>query len=171
MTNPLKNKAVIIALSVVLPLAVAVLFQVKVDGFDFSCLPGIYATINGVTAVTLVLAVWCIRNGKRQWHERLMMVNLVLSALFLVMYVLYHITSDPTPYGGEGWLRYVYYFILVTHIALSVAITPLVLFTLLRALNGTFEMHRKLARITFPIWLYIAVTGVVVYLMISPYYK
>lgn len=171
MTNPLKNKAVIIALSVVLPLAVAVLFQVKVDGFDFSYLPGIYATINGVTAVTLVLAVWCIRNGKRQWHERLMMVNLVLSALFLVMYVLYHITSDPTPYGGEGWLRYVYYFILVTHIALSVAITPLVLFTLLRALNGTFEMHRKLARITFPIWLYIAVTGVVVYLMISPYYK
>lgn len=171
MNNPLKNRSVIIALSVILPLAVAVLFQVRVDGYDFSYLPAIYATINGITAVLLVIAVWCIRNGKRQWHERLMIVNLVLSALFLVMYVLYHITSDPTPYGGEGWISYLYYFILITHIALSVAITPLVLFTLLRALNGTFELHRKLARITFPIWLYIAVTGVVVYVMISPYYK
>lgn len=171
MTNPLKNKAVIIALSVVLPLTVAVLFQVRLDGFDFSYLPGIYATINGFTAVFLVLAVWCIRTGRRLWHERLMILNLVLSALFLVMYVIYHVTSDPTPYGGEGWMKYMYYFILVTHVALSVAITPLVLFTLSRALNGTFELHRKLARITFPIWLYIAVTGVIVYIMISPYYK
>lgn len=170
MLNLLKNRTVIITLSVVLPLAVAILFRVRVEGFDFSFLPPIYATINGITAVLLLLAVRFIKKGDRIRHERTMMACVVLSAAFLVMYVLYHITSDPTPYGGEGVIKYVYYFILITHIGLSVAITPLVLFTLSRALNGTFEMHRKLARITFPIWLYIAVTGVVVYLMISPYY-
>lgn len=171
MKSILKNRAVIITLSVVLPLAVAILFRVRVEGYDFSFLPPIYAAINGITAVLLVSAVWCIRNGNRVWHERLMITSVILSAAFLVMYVLYHITSDPTPYGGSGWLRYVYYFILITHIALSVAITPMVLFTLSRAWNGTFDLHKKLARITYPIWLYIAVTGVVVYVMISPYYS
>lgn len=171
MSNPFKNSTIITVLSVVLPIVVALLFSIKIEGYDFSYLPPIYATINGLTAVLLVAAVLAIRNGNRLLHERLMMVNLVLSSVFLVMYVLYHITSDPTPYGGEGFIRYVYYFILVSHIILSVAVTPLVLFTLSRALQGDFGRHRRLAKITFPIWLYIAVTGVVVYLMISPYYK
>ena len=170
MNNPFRNSTIITILSVALPIVVALLFSVKIEGYDFSYLPPIYAAINGVTAVLLVAAVLAIRNGNRSLHERLMITNLVLSSVFLVMYVLYHITSDPTPYGGEGFIRYVYYFILISHIILSVAVTPLVLFTLSRALQGDFVKHRRLAKITFPIWLYIAVTGVVVYLMISPYY-
>ena len=170
MNNPFRNSTIITILSVALPIVVALLFSVKIEGYDFSYLPPIYAAINGVTAILLVAAVLAIKSGNRSLHERLMITNLVLSSVFLVMYVLYHITSDPTPYGGEGFIRYVYYFILISHIILSVAVTPLVLFTLSRALQGDFVKHRRLAKITFPIWLYIAVTGVVVYLMISPYY-
>jgi putative membrane protein len=96
---------------------------------------------------------------------------MALSAAFLILYVLYHMTSDPTPYGGGGTIKYVYYFILVTHILLSVGVVPMVLFTFSRGIRSDFARHRKLARITFPIWLYVAVTGVVVYLMISPYYN
>jgi putative membrane protein len=92
------------------------------------------------------------------------------SLLFLVMYVAYHLTSDPTPFGGTGWIKAVYLFILISHIALSIIIIPLVLFTYVRALSNQFDKHKKLAKITFPIWLYVAITGVIVYLMISPYY-
>jgi putative membrane protein len=161
----------IIAISIIIPTVVAVLFRVKIEGFDFSFLPPIYATINGLTAVLLVTAVWAIKNKRRELHELLMKTCIGLSAAFLVMYILYHMTSEPTPYGGEGAIKYVYYFILISHIILSVFITPLVLFTFSKALAGTFDKHKKLAKFTFPIWLYIAVTGVIVYLMISPYYK
>lgn len=164
-------KRLIIAVSVIIPVVVAILFRVKIEGYDFSFLPPIYASINGLTAVLLVSAVVAIRNKKRQLHERIMKTCIGLSAVFLVMYVLYHMTSDSTPYGGEGAIRYVYYFILITHIFLSVIVIPFVLFTLGRALGGNFERHRALAKYTFPIWLYVAVTGVIVYLMISPYYS
>ncbi|HZX74985.1 MAG TPA: DUF420 domain-containing protein [Cyclobacteriaceae bacterium] len=164
-------KILIIILSILIPIVVAVLFQVKIEGYDFSFLPPIYATINGITAILLTTAVVAIKNGKRILHERLMQTCVGLSASFLLMYVIYHMTSDSTSYGGEGIIRYVYFFILITHIALSVVITPLVLFTLSRALAGNFARHKALAKFTFPIWLYVAVTGVVVYLMISPYYK
>jgi len=100
----------------------------------------------------------------------LMKIAIALSLVFLVMYVAYHMTSDSTPYGGEGVLRYVYFFILITHIVLSIGVIPMVLITYVRALSKQFESHKKIARYTFPIWLYIAVTGVIVYLMISPYY-
>jgi len=96
---------------------------------------------------------------------------MMLSAAFLIMYILYHMTSDSTPYGGEGSIRYVYFFILISHILLSIAVIPMVLFTYLRAWIGEYEKHRALAKFTFPVWLYVAVTGVIVYLMISPYYK
>lgn len=161
---------VIIALSIILPLAVAVLFKVKIPGYDLSFLPPIYASINGLTAVLLIVAVVAIKNNKRKLHENLMKTCIGLSAIFLVMYVLYHMTSDSTPYGGEGPLRIVYYVILISHILLSVIVVPFVLFTFSRALSGNFERHKALARFTFPIWLYVAVTGVIVYLMISPYY-
>lgn len=161
----------IVALSIILPLAVAALFRIKIPGYDFSFLPPIYATINGLTAVLLVMAVVAIKNGRRRQHEILVKICIGLSALFLVMYVLYHMTSDSTPYGGEGPIKMVYYFILITHILLSVIVVPFVLFTFSRALSGNFERHRALAKFTFPIWLYVAVTGVIVYLMISPYYK
>ncbi|MBX7124837.1 MAG: DUF420 domain-containing protein [Cyclobacteriaceae bacterium] len=163
-------KRIIITLSVVIPVAVAVLFRVRIPGYDLSFLPPVYATINGLTAVLLVGAVVAIRRGKRAIHEALMKTCIGLSAAFLVMYVLYHMTSDPTPYGGEGAIRIVYYFILISHIVLSVAITPLVLFTFSRALSMDFARHKALAKFTFPIWLYVAVTGVLVYWMISPYY-
>jgi putative membrane protein len=164
-------KKLIIAVSIVIPVVVAVLFGVKVPGYDLSFLPPIYASINGVTAVLLVAAVIAVKNGNRKLHERLMKTCILLSILFLVMYVLYHMTSDSTPFGGEGAIRYVYFSILISHILLSVIIIPMVLFTYVRAWSGDFERHRALARFTFPLWLYVAVTGVVVYLMISPYYK
>ncbi|MBT8283204.1 MAG: DUF420 domain-containing protein [Muriicola sp.] len=161
----------ITVISIVIPIVVAVLFGVRIPDVEpLSFLPPVYASINGLTAVLLVFAVWAIKNGKRQLHQKLMTTCIALSLVFLVMYVAYHMTSDSTPFGGEGWVRYVYYFILITHILLSIAIIPLVLHTYARAYLKNFERHKKLARITFPIWLYVAVTGVVVYLMISPYY-
>ncbi|MEQ8302222.1 MAG: DUF420 domain-containing protein [Cyclobacteriaceae bacterium] len=164
-------RKLIIVLSVVIPLAVALLFRVKIEGYDFSFLPPIYASINGLTAILLLVGLWAIRSGHRAWHERIMKTCIALSASFLLMYVAYHMTSDSTSYGGEGAVKYIYFFILITHILLSVAVVPMVLFTFSRALSGNFEKHRTLARFTFPIWLYVAVTGVVVYLMISPYYQ
>lgn len=163
-------RKLIIALSIVLPLAVAILFGVKIPGYDFSFLPPIYATINGITAVLLIAAVIAIKNKKRVVHETLIKICIGLSAVFLVMYLIYHMTSDSTAYGGEGWLRNVYFFVLITHIVLSIVVVPFVLFTFSRALSGDFERHKALAKFTFPIWLYVAVTGVIVYLMISPYY-
>jgi putative membrane protein len=170
-SSPTSYNRLIIFLSISIPLAVALLFRVKIEGYDLTFLPPIYATINGLTAILLIIALWAIKNKKRQLHETLMKSCIGLSAAFLVMYILYHMTSDSTSYGGEGPMKYVYYFILITHIVLSVFITPLVLFTFSRALNRDFENHRRLAKFTFPIWLYIAITGVVVYVMISPYYK
>ncbi|MET3029269.1 DUF420 domain-containing protein [Flavobacterium sp. UW10123] len=165
----------IIAVSIIIPVVVAILFGVKLKDFGvnvepLSFLPPIYATTNGITAVVLVLAVVAIKKGNQKLHERLMTSAIALSVAFLVMYVAYHMTSDSTKYGGEGALRYVYFFILITHILLSITIIPLVLITYVRALAKRFDRHRKIAKITFPLWLYVAVTGVIVYLMISPYY-
>jgi putative membrane protein len=171
-----KYKGIIWTLSVVIPLAVAALFGVNLRkmGYDvepLSFLPPIYATINGLTAILLVLAVSAIKKGNAKLHETLIKLCMVCSSLFLLMYVAYHMTSDSTSYGGEGFIRYVYFFILITHIVLSVVIIPFVLFTFIRGIAGAYERHKKLARITYPMWLYVAVTGVVVYLMISPYYN
>lgn len=158
-------------LSIAIPVAVAVLFRVRIPGVErLGFLPPIYATINGITAIVLILAVFQIKKGNRRAHERLMKSAIVLSALFLVMYVLYHMTSDSVAYGGEGAIKAVYLFILISHIVLSIGVIPLVLISFVRALNERFDKHKKLARITFPIWLYVAISGVIVYLMISPYY-
>ncbi|WP_026704536.1 DUF420 domain-containing protein [Flavobacterium soli] len=171
----LKYRKWIIILSVAIPLVVALLFGVKLKDFGYdveplSFLPPIYATINGITAVLLITAVWAIKNGKRQLHENLMKTAIACSVAFLGMYVAYHMTADSTKFGGEGTIKYIYYFILFTHIILSVIIIPFVLITYVRALAERFDKHKKLARITYPMWLYVAVTGVIVYLMISPYY-
>ena len=165
----------IVLLSIVIPVAVAVLFKVKLKDFGFNVtpltfLPPIYATVNGITAIVLVAAVMAIKNGNKKRHELLMKLAIGCSVAFLVMYVAYHMTAESTKYGGEGVLKYVYFFILITHIFLSIAIIPLVLITYVRALASKFDKHKKIAKITFPIWLYVAVTGVIVYLMISPYY-
>ncbi len=170
-----KSSKFIIAVSILIPLVVAILFGVKLKDFGYnieplSFLPPIYATVNGITGIVLVVAVLAIKNGKKKLHERLMTTAIALSVVFLVMYVAYHMTSDSTKFGGEGVVKYVYFFILITHILLSIIIIPLVLITYVRALATKFDKHKKIARITFPIWLYVAVTGVIVYLMISPYY-
>ena len=158
--------------SIIIPLVVVILFGISIPNVEpLGFLPPIYASINGATAVLLIAAVIAIKNGKQKLHQNLMTSCIALSVVFLVMYVAYHMTSDSTAYGGEGWLRYVYFFILITHIMLSIVIIPLVLKTYARAYLKKFEQHRKIARITFPIWLYVAVTGVIVYLMISPYYN
>ncbi|MFA9186932.1 DUF420 domain-containing protein [Flavobacterium magnesitis] len=165
----------IVTLSITIPLVVALLFGVNLRklGYDvepLSFLPPIYATVNGITAIVLILAVRAVKNGNVKVHEYLMKTAIACSVAFLAMYVAYHMTSDSTKFGGEGVIKYVYYFILVTHIILSIIIIPLVLITYVRALAQVFDKHKKIARITFPIWLYVAVTGFVVYLMISPYY-
>jgi putative membrane protein len=158
-------------LSIVIWAVVALLFTIKIEGFDTSFLPPTYATINGLTAIVLVGAVVAIKRGKRKLHERLIKFALVLSVLFLLGYVIRHITSESVPYGDKDSSMYwIYIFILITHVFLSIAVIPLVLFTYLRAYVGDFEGHKKLAKKTFPIWLYVAVTGVIVYMMISPYY-
>ncbi|SHJ11801.1 putative membrane protein [Arenibacter nanhaiticus] len=158
--------------SVVIPLVVAILFGVKLPNVEpLSFLPPIYATVNGLTAVLLVVAVVAVKNGKLALHQKLMTACIGLSLLFLLMYVAYHMTSDSTTFGGEGWIKYVYYVILISHIILSIVIIPLVLRTFAKGYLKQFEAHRKLAKITFPIWLYVAVTGVVVYIMIAPYYN
>lgn len=170
-TNQLQYKNLIIVVSILIPVVVALLFRIRLEGVQpFTFLPPIYAAINGYTAVILLIALWAIKNRKITLHEQLMKTAIGLSLSFLVMYVAYHLTSDPTPYGGEGWIRIVYYFILISHIFLSVAIIPLVLISYVRAISQQFTSHRKIARITFPIWLYITITGVIIYLMISPYY-
>ncbi len=164
-----KFRKLIVAVSIVIPVAVAALFGIRVDGVDFSFLPPFYAGINGLTAILLVSALIAIKSKNMALHQRLIQVCLGLSLLFLLCYVAYHMTSDSTPYGGE--MKGLYYFILVSHILLSVAVIPLVLFTYLFAWEGKFDKHKKWTRFAFPIWLYVAVTGVIVYLMISPYYK
>jgi len=167
-----KFNRIITIISILVPLVVAVLFGVKVPNSEpLKFLPPIYAAINGLTAVLLIYAVWAIKNGKRVLHQNIMSACILLSILFLLMYIAYHMTADSTSYGGVGVIKYVYYFILISHIILSIVIIPLVLKTYARAYLKDFERHRQLARFTFPIWLYVAVTGVVVYLMISPYYE
>lgn len=165
-----KYNKLIIALSIIIPVAVAVLFGVKIDLELPVFLPPIYATINAITALFLILAVIQIKKGNKEAHEKLMKSAIALSVLFLVLYVLYHMTSNSTAFGGAGIIKYVYYFILVTHILLSIAVIPFVLITYVRAITNNIEKHKKIAKITFPLWLYVAVTGVIVYLMISPYY-
>lgn len=160
----------IIAISIILPLAIAGLFFVDLKGGNFWFLPACNAMINGSTFFVLLAAVREIKKGNKEKHKKLMLTAVGLSILFLLSYVTYHSTMPETKYGGEGLLKYVYFFVLLTHILLSMIIVPLVLVSLSRGLSEKFDKHKKIARITFPIWLYVTFTGVVVYLLISPYY-
>lgn len=174
MESTAKNKnirKIITIISIVLPLAVAALFFIKIDGIDLSFLPKIYAGINALTAVLLILALVFVKQRKLKLHENVIKICMVLSILFLLCYVAYHMTSDSTKYGNpDATARLTYFLLLITHIILSVAVIPMVLFSYLHAWEGNFEKHKKLTKITWPIWFYVAVSGVIVYLMISPYY-
>lgn len=165
----------IIILSIAIPLVVVLLFNVKLYdlGYDVKplmFLPPIYAGVNGITAILLVTAVWAIKNGNRKLHETLMKTAIACSVLFLTMYIAYHMTSPSTKFGGEGWVKTLYFIILLSHISLSIVVIPLVLISYVRALAEKFDKHKQITKYTFPIWLYVAITGVIVYLMISPYY-
>ncbi len=165
-----KYNRIIVVLSILIPLAVAGLFGVKLDVELPVFLPPIYAGINAITAVVLITAVWAVKIKNIVLHRRMMKTAIVLSALFLVFYVLYHMTSDSTSYGGEGVVKILYFFILISHILLSIVVIPFVLITFVRGITNDIERHKKIARITFPLWLYVTVSGVIVYWMISPYY-
>lgn len=169
-TNSKKYNTWIVILSIAIPLVVAVLFGVKVDVELPVFLPPYYATINAVTSIVLIVAVWAVKSGNIQLHEKLMKTAILLSVLFLIFYVAYHMTSDSTKFGGEGTLKYVYYIVLISHILLSIIVIPFVLITFVRGITNDIEKHKKIAKFTFPLWLYVAITGVVVYVMISPYY-
>jgi putative membrane protein len=157
-------------ISIAIPVVVAILFGVRVDYELPIFLPPIYSSLNALTAVLLVLALVAIKSKKIKLHQRLMQTCIALSLVFLVMYIAYHMTTDPTPFGGEGFTKSMYFFILISHIILSIALIPLVLISYVRAFQEEFSAHKKISKVTFPIWLYVAVTGVIVYLMISPYY-
>jgi len=171
--NEKKLNNLLYVLAAVLAVAVGVIyvtpkFDLPEGSLDF--LPALNASINSLVSVCLIAGLWFIKSGNSDLHKKAMMTAFVLSGLFLVSYVLYHVTHESTAFGGEGAIRYVYFFILLTHILLAIVITPLVLITMSRALTNKFDKHRKIARITFPLWLYVSVTGVIVYFMISPYY-
>lgn len=168
----------ITATSIAIPVVVAILFRVRIPNVEpLDQLPPIYAGINALTTIFLLIALVAIKQGKRKLHERLMKVNILFSLAFLVMYIAYHMTSDPTPYGivdgvfvASQTSKIIYFTILISHIILSIALIPLVLLSYSKTVLVDFAAHKKIARIAFPIWLYVTITGVVVYLMISPYY-
>lgn len=163
----------IITVSLVVFIAVATLKKVKIltgVGFDTHVFAQINAVINTIVTLLLIAAYVAIRQHKELLHKRLMLGAIGMSVLFLLSYIAHHLLEEETHYGGEGAMKYIYFFILITHIILAAVILPFILFTAYRALIAEFPAHRKLARITFPIWLYVAITGVVVYLLISPYY-
>ena len=168
--NDKKLKQAIWVVSIVIPIAVAILFTVKIEGLDLGFLPPIYASLNALTAIGLIVAIVAIKRKNRKLHQRVIQVCLIFSILFLLLYVLYHMTSDTTPYGGEGILKMTYFFLLISHILLSMIVIPIVLFAYLFAWQGDFVRHKKWTKFAFPLWLYVAVTGVLVYVMISPYY-
>jgi putative membrane protein len=154
--------------------AVVALGRVKLDvqlGFDEHIFAKINAAINSTVSVLLLLGLIAVKNKKYLLHKKIMLSAIILSCLFLVSYICHHLFTGETKFGGEGTVRYVYYFILGTHIILAAIILPFILFTAYRSMIGEFARHKKLARITWPIWFYVAVTGVVVYFMISPYYN
>ena len=172
--NDARARVLIITLSVIVFGAVVALGKVKLNvnlGFDEHIFAKINAAINSTVSVLLLLALIAVKNKKYLLHKRIMITAIILSCLFLVSYICHHLFTGETKFGGEGNIRYVYYFILGTHILLAAIILPFILFTAYRSMIGEFAKHKKLARITWPIWFYVAVTGVVVYFMISPYYN
>lgn len=163
----------IIVLSVVVFAAVVLLSRIELKvnlGFNPHLFAEINAVINGTVSVLLVAALIAARSKKFKLHQNIMLVAIVLSTLFLVSYICHHLFTGDTKFGGEGSIRYIYFAILITHILLAGIILPFILYTAYRALTADYKKHRKLAKITWPVWLYVSVTGVVVYLLISPYY-
>lgn len=172
--NDPKAKWLIGIFSFVVFAAVVILGRVKLEvdlGFDVHIFAAINAVINSAIAVLLIAALWAVKAKKYLLHKQMMMTALLLSVLFLVSYIAHHLLAGDTKFGGEGAIRTVYYVILITHIFLAAIILPFILYTAYRALTAEYATHKKLAKYTWPLWLYVAITGPVVYWMISPYYQ
>lgn len=165
---------VILGLSILVPLIVLVLIYLperyNLLGVELGTFPLFHAVLNASTALLLLAGYFLIKAGDKKRHRNIMITAFCFSCVFLVSYVLSKISHEPTHYGGEGVLKYIYFFILITHIVLSAIIVPLVLFTMYRGLTGEYQKHKKIAKWTFPIWMYVAVTGVLVYLFMYSYY-
>jgi len=185
--NDKRAKIFIWAVSIIVFMAVAFLTKVKLNanlGFNPHVFAAINAMINSIVAVLLLVALLAVKSKRYFLHKNIMLAAIILSVLFLISYICHHLLTGDTKYGDinhdgilsldektlAGSMRYIYYFVLITHIPLAGIILPFILFTAYRALTGDYEKHKKLVRITWPIWFYVAVSGVVVYLMISPYY-
>nr|WP_293834150.1 DUF420 domain-containing protein [uncultured Arsenicibacter sp.] len=168
-----KANRLINILAIAIPVAVAVLLGIrqKVDlGAWTTWLPHVNGVINSLTSVLLILGLIFIRQRKVEAHRKTMLAAFTLGSVFLVSYVLYHLSNESTPFGGEGAIRPVYYFLLISHIVLSVVVVWFVLKAVYFATSGQYERHRKVVRWAYPIWLYVSTTGVIVYLLIKPYY-
>ena len=171
--NDRKARALILTVSFVVFAAVVALGRYKIpmnDRFDVHIFARINAVINTLVSILLLSGLMMAKKGKFVQHKKIMITAIILSSLFLVSYICHHLMASDTRYGGVGPIRYVYYFILITHILLAAIILPFILFTAYRAAISEWPQHRALARITWPIWFYVSVTGVLVYLFISPYY-
>lgn len=171
--NDKQAKIFIGTVSFVVFAAVVLLSRVKVEvdlGFDVHVFAKINAVLNSMVSILLLAGLVAIKQGKQVLHRNIMMTAMGLSVLFLVSYICHHLFAGDTKFGGTGFVRPIYFIILITHIFLAAIILPFILFTAYRAMVGEFPAHKKLARITWPVWFYVAITGVVVYLMISPYY-
>jgi putative membrane protein len=175
-TRNLKDKyfvPLIWGLSILVPFAVAILLympKIRVNGFNVKILPTLNAGINFTVSILLILGVYFIKQKNIKLHKVCMLSAFVLSSIFLISYVIYHASVPETRFGGQGIVRYIYFFVLITHIILATLVVPLALFSIYRGLNSEVVLHKKIVKYTFPIWLYVSVTGVIVYLMISPYY-
>lgn len=168
-------KRLFILISILIPAVVTVLLYMPKSSSDSNsdwlyALPFYNAIINTLTSILLVLGVYFVKNGMVKWHKTSMISAFMLGALFLVFYVIYHSNAESTKFGGEGYVRLVYFFFLITHILLAFAVVPLVLSAIYFAVTQKIERHKRIVKFTFPVWLYVSVTGVIVYLMISPYY-
>tara|TARA_B100001142_G_scaffold328810_1_gene389960 strand:+ start:460 stop:993 length:534 start_codon:yes stop_codon:yes gene_type:complete len=166
----------IIALSIIIPIAVALLMlfpetlHIESKNIDFSSLPFFHAILNGSTALLLFTGFVLIKNKHTKGHKISMMTAFIFSSIFLISYVISKLTNDPVPFKGEGHIRTIYFFILISHIILSIPVLPLALFSIYRGLTGQISNHKKIVKWTFPIWMYVAITGVMVYVFMVPYY-
>lgn len=172
-TNTKKNKLIVDIFSIAIPLAVALLIGIrtKIDlGAWTKTLPTVVACINAATAMLLVMALIFIKKNKIILHRKTMLLAISLGAMFLVCYVTYHISNPSTAYGGTGFMKIIYYFLLISHIILSIGVVRLVLLALYYALEADFAKHVKIVKWAYPIWLYVSVTGVIIFILISPFY-
>ncbi len=166
----------IISLSIIVPIAVALLMIfpdilfIESENMYFSSLPFFHAILNGCTAILLITGFYWVKNKNTKAHKISMLTAFILSSIFLISYVVSKLTNAPIPYGGEGMIRYLYFFILISHILLSIPVLPLALFSIYRGLTGEIDKHKKIVKWTFPIWIYVAITGVLVYVFMTPYY-